>query len=107
MLPSFISTFLVLLGWTSTPPISMTAEDTVPLGARAIFHVVSLAFHVPAMSGGSKGLFDDGRFAGGHPPVDRSIHVSTRVVAAFGFIVVISVVRSEERRVGKECRSRW
>jgi hypothetical protein len=70
----------------------MTAEETVPLGARTIFHVVSLASHVPAISGGSKGLLEDGRFAGRHPRVDKSIHVNTRVIAAFGFILVVSVI---------------
>src|SRR5256885_5535277 len=31
-----------------------------------------------------------------------------RIMAAYSFIVVgLSQVRSEERRVGKECRSRW
>ena len=29
------------------------------------------------------------------------------VVAVYGGIVVVVVGRSEERRVGKECRSRW
>ena len=29
------------------------------------------------------------------------------VLAKYGFPVITKMVRSEERRVGKECRSRW
>ena len=40
----------------------------------------------------------------GNPTVEVDVHLAS---GAFGRAAVPSGARSEERRVGKECRSRW
>src|SRR5438046_10615949 len=45
--------------------------------------------------------------SGVRDPVPIAIVPFARAVAADGGLDVAEVVRSEERRVGKECRSRW
>jgi hypothetical protein len=70
----------------------MTAEEIVPSGLRTIFQTLSLAFHVPAISGGNGVLVTERPVEQpGQPKVDKSIHVNTRVITAFGFIVAVSV----------------
>ena len=46
---------------------------------------------------------------GNQPIIDREALVerNSPVVTAFDSLASLSVGRSEERRVGKECRSRW
>ena len=39
--------------------------------------------------------------------IQRGAGISTNGTGAFGGAVNMSTARSEERRVGKECRSRW
>ena len=43
----------------------------------------------------------------GLPKRDHRKALRYGLVGAFAFRIVATVLRSEERRVGKECRSRW
>jgi hypothetical protein len=69
----------------------MTAEETVPSGLKTIFQTFSLAFQVPAISGGN-GVLVTGRpdERPEQPHVDKSIHANTRLTTAFGSIVAVS-----------------
>ena len=42
-----------------------------------------------------------------HPLHEFWFYFSENKGAVAGLFTVIAIVRSEERRVGKECRSRW
>ena len=49
---------------------------------------------------------------GGMPESVRPIYYVSMIIAALGYFafiyfVLFRITRSEERRVGKECRSRW
>ena len=39
--------------------------------------------------------------------LDKQAQLRAKVISAFAYPALLVTVRSEERRVGKECRSRW
>ena len=41
------------------------------------------------------------------PGLGLTINLSLDYITNYGMLMMMTLVRSEERRVGKECRSRW
>ena len=79
--------------WLVTPEI----QGELPFG----FWLISLVIGIPAM-----------RFWGFYRSVVRFmglelLEAAVKSVTLLSIVLLLCVARSEERRVGKECRSRW
>src|SRR5256885_13657188 len=78
-------------------------------GTLELFHRSTLAFQkvVGEVTGHPVAIFQRIDQAGYKLPIDERILSDTDTLMAFGLDQLLSEQRSEERRVGKECRSRW
>src|SRR3712207_9238390 len=91
---------------TATTEIyTLSLHDALPIYAVELGHVLSLVEQYLAVGVVDDALLDNGR-------LDDVVHLlrydnGFPEILSDGLVEILDIVRSEERRVGKECRSRW
>ena len=93
--------------YARNPGIGVTRDARIAIGAGRV-----TAMHDPTEGGLASALWELAEAAGRAIEVDLDAipisELSRRILAVFGLNPLNTILlRSEERRVGKECRSRW
>src|SRR2546427_4948060 len=91
---------------SATPAVTVTG-DPVVIPVLGLLPDTRYTLRFVAYGGDQIVLGDTLGFASGTLPADLPQYVAGGKDPSPGYVVFATGLRSEERRVGKECRSRW